>query len=432
MAAKITGASLQPILRKINDLPNYHPFEADAFSDWSMEAGDLITINRGEESYTSPANVTRMVWKGNAPTVQISSTGNKEREPIAKVSRKKYGRGSAGIRSQEGIFRNFTSEDGILHSSLAITESYLRTEFHNESDSLRSYFDMTSSHMRTEFIDEVHSLRGDFEVTVSHMRTEFTDEILAMSPRPRRVVCFGDVAMTYGLAVDYVASKPILPGPGVVFRFADTGPGIKPEFLKRMFDPYVSTKASGRGFGLATVTSIIDAHHGGIRVSSTVGIGTTFEIFLPASKTVLATESQKIKLTQSARMRRPTLPPKGGVREILVVDDDETLLKTTSILLKVLKYSVFTATGHRDALDIFRSHAPNLACVVMDANLGETDAVRLLGSFRAIAPGVPVIISSGYAPERIRAQFVTQPYNAFLAKPYTLAELQESIEALHA
>ena len=236
--------------------------------------------------------------------------------------------------------------------------------------------------------------------------------------------------MTEDLVEDFIASKPLLPGPGVVFRIADTGPGIKPEFLKRMFDPYVSTKASGRGFGLATVSSIVDAHHGGIRVTSTVGIGTTFEIFLPASKTMLATESQKIQLTQSTRMRRPSLPPKGGVREILVVDDDATLLKTTAILLKVLKYSVFTATGHRDALDIFRSHSPNLACVVMDANLGETDAVRLLGSFRAIAPGVPVIISSGYAPEKIQAKFATQPYNAFLAKPYTLAELQEAIESL--
>lgn len=236
--------------------------------------------------------------------------------------------------------------------------------------------------------------------------------------------------LTEDLVEDFVASKPLLPGPGVVFRIADTGPGIKPEFLKRIFDPYVSTKASGRGFGLATVSSIVDAHHGGIRVTSTVGIGTTFEIFLPASKTMLATESQKIQLTQSARMRRPSLPPKGGVREILVVDDDATLLKTTAILLKVLKYSVFTATGHRDALDIFRSHSPNLACVVMDANLGETDAVRLLGSFRAIAPGVPVIISSGYASEKIQAKFATQPYNAFLAKPYTLAELQEAIESL--
>lgn len=236
--------------------------------------------------------------------------------------------------------------------------------------------------------------------------------------------------MTEDLVEDFVASKPIMPGKGVVFQFTDTGPGIKPEFLKRMFDPYVSTKASGRGFGLATVASIVDAHHGGIHVSSTVGVGTTFEIFLPASKTVLATESQRLKVTQTTRMRRPTLPPRVGTKEILVVDDDATLLKTTSILLKVLKYGVFTATGHRDALDIFRSHAPNLRCVLMDANLGETDAVRLLGSFRAIAPNIPVVISSGYAPEKIHAQFATQPFNAFLAKPYTLAELQEVLDSL--
>ncbi len=236
--------------------------------------------------------------------------------------------------------------------------------------------------------------------------------------------------MTEDLVEDFVSSQPIMPGKGVVFQFADTGPGIKPEFLKRMFDPYVSTKASGRGFGLATVASIVDAHHGGIHVSSTLGVGTMFEIFLPASKTVLATDSQRLKVTQSTRMRRPTLPPKGGTKEILVVDDDATLLKTTAILLKVLKYSVFTATGHRDALDIFRSHAPNLACVLMDANLGETDAVRLLGSFRAVAPNVPVIISSGNPVEKIRAQFAVQPFNAFLAKPYTLAELQETLEAL--
>jgi len=236
--------------------------------------------------------------------------------------------------------------------------------------------------------------------------------------------------MTEDLVEDFIATKPIAPGRGVVFQFSDTGPGIKPEFLKRMFDPYVSTKASGRGFGLATVASIVDAHHGGIHVSSTLGLGTTFEIFLPASQTMLATDSQQLKVTQTTRMRRPSLPPKGGLREILVVDDDATLLKTTSILLKVLKYSVFTATGHRDALDIFRSHAPNLTCVLMDANLGETDAVRLLGSFRTIAPNVPVIVSSGYAPEKVHAQFSAQPFNAFLAKPYTLSELQGALDSL--
>ena len=175
--ANVTGAELNPIYQRLNQAPTYHPFDVDAFSDWSMEAGDIVTVSRGGVDYSSPVHVSRMTWKGGAPTVQISSTGNKEREPVSKISRKKYGRGSAGVRSQEGIHRDFTSEDGILHSELHVTESYLRTEFHNETDSLRSYFDITASHLRTEFIDEVYSLRSDFEITASHLRTEFTDDV---------------------------------------------------------------------------------------------------------------------------------------------------------------------------------------------------------------------------------------------------------------
>ncbi len=232
--------------------------------------------------------------------------------------------------------------------------------------------------------------------------------------------------MTEDLVDDFIASRPLAPGAGVVFQFSDTGPGVTPEFLKRMFDPYVSTKSTGHGLGLATVLSIIDAHHGGIHVTSTLGSGTTFQIFLPASKAVPAgdaTDTVADDPTSAAQFA-------GGAREVLVVDDDMTLLKTTAILLKVLKYRVFTAKGHRDALDIFRRHAPNLSCVVMDANLGETDSVRLLGSFRSIAPNIPVIVSSGYASEKIRVQFASQPYNAFLAKPYTLDEIQKTLESL--
>ena len=232
--------------------------------------------------------------------------------------------------------------------------------------------------------------------------------------------------MTEDLVDDFIASRPLAPGAGVVFQFSDTGPGVTPEFLKRMFDPYVSTKSTGHGLGLATVLSIIDAHHGGIHVTSTLGSGTTFQIFLPASKDVPAGDAPDTVAddpTSAAQFA-------GGAREVLVVDDDVTLLKTTAILLKVLKYRVFTAKGHRDALDIFRRHAPNLSCVVMDANLGETDAVRLLGSFRSIAPNIPVIVSSGYASEKIRVQFASQPYNAFLAKPYTLDEIQKTLESL--
>ena len=116
-----------------------------------------------------------MVWKGNSPTVQIKSTGEKERESVAKTSRKKYGRGSAGVRSQENIYRQFTSPDGLLHSELEISESHLRTEFDDVANSLRSEFEITASHLRTEFDDVSNSLRSEFEVTASHLRTEFDD-----------------------------------------------------------------------------------------------------------------------------------------------------------------------------------------------------------------------------------------------------------------
>ena len=100
MAATISGASLQGIYNRLNAVPAYHPMDAQTFADWSVEAGDVVTVSRGEESYSSPVSTTRMVWKG-TPEVQITSTGNKKRNPVSTESKKKYKRGSAAQRSQE-------------------------------------------------------------------------------------------------------------------------------------------------------------------------------------------------------------------------------------------------------------------------------------------------------------------------------------------
>lgn len=161
MATNVTGAQLAPIADRLNNIPQYHPFEANAFSDWSMEAGDIVTVSRDGTTYSSPVHVSRMTWKGGAPTVQLTSSGNKERGPIAKTSRKKYGRGSAGVRSQEGIYREFTSEDGLLHSSILMTESILRTEFDAANSTMYSVIEQTSTYVRTEVANlqsDMHSL----------------------------------------------------------------------------------------------------------------------------------------------------------------------------------------------------------------------------------------------------------------------------------
>ena len=223
--------------------------------------------------------------------------------------------------------------------------------------------------------------------------------------------------MTAEAAADFASESPLMPGEGVLFRISDDGMGVSPEILSRLFDPYVSSKAVGRGLGLAIVRTIVEAHGGGIRVTSEFGEGTTFQIFLPASKLPPNEAKAQAALHQADR----------SLVDVLLVDNDEAILKTTSILLKALKLSPHMARGRRDALAVVRRYAEQLRAIVLDANLGGIDTVRLLGAFRIGAPNVPVIVSSGSAKEEIEEMFKTHPYDAFLAKPYTALELKETI-----
>ena len=116
--------------------------------------------------------------------------------------------------------------------------------------------------------------------------------------------------------------------------------------------------------------------------------------------------------------------------DILIVDNDEAILKTTSILLKALKLTAHTAHDRREALAIVRRHAAQLRAIILDTHLGGIDTVRLLNAFRIGAPNVPVVIISGSSPEEISEMFRAHPYDAFLAKPFTMNELKLTISSL--
>ena len=246
--------------------------------------------------------------------------------------------------------------------------------------------------------------------------------------------------MTDDLAVYFFSSKPLPAGPGVLVTVSDDGPGIPKGMMRRVFDPYVSTKASGRGFGLATVNTIIDAHHGGVRVESQPDRGTTFGVFLPASRLVIVRPAPQVRMVgepvpfEGERAARPKpakaeKPHGPTVREILLVDDDAAILKTTAILLQTLGFTVHTARGQADALTTVHRRAGHLTCILLDAHLGATDSVRLLATCRAAAPGVRIVVTSGSTEETARELFAEQPFDAFLAKPYSLADLQETLHA---
>ena len=238
----------------------------------------------------------------------------------------------------------------------------------------------------------------------------------ALGNRPGHIVLSADVyEMNEAESERFTSEEPLKPGLGVMFEIADDGPGIDSKLLPRLFDPYVSSKALGRGLGLATVRTIVEAHGGGLLVTSELDKGTTFHIFLPES--ALPQEA-----ASGAPRREGEMPS-----EVLIVDNDEGILRTCSILIKSLKAVPHVARNRREAMDVVRRFASRIGAIILDANLGGVDTVRLLGAFRIAAPKIPVIVSSGSSREEIDKLFASHPFDAFLGKPYTLAELKDTL-----
>ena len=119
MAVTITDASLSGIYNRLHAIPEHHPYVAQTFADWAMQAGDVVTVSQGEDSYSSPVHSVRTVWKG-TPETEISVGGNKQHDPVSTASQKKYRRGSAAQRSQEII--QSTLEDEVTGVRSTVTQ----------------------------------------------------------------------------------------------------------------------------------------------------------------------------------------------------------------------------------------------------------------------------------------------------------------------
>lgn len=222
-------------------------------------------------------------------------------------------------------------------------------------------------------------------------------------------------SITPETAATFISENPLETGTGTLFVISDDGPGLSEAVRSRIFDPYVSSKSLGRGLGLATVRTIVEAHGGGIRVFSELDKGTRFEVYLPESSLPPPSAVQKAESAVAA--------PSG----VLVVDNDESILKTTSVLLKTLGAAVHVARDRRETLAVVRRFSDGIGTVLLDANLGGIDTVRLLEAIRIGAPGCRIVVSSGSREDDLRKMFAQHPYDGFLAKPYTLAELKAAI-----
>lgn len=199
-------------------------------------------------------------------------------------------------------------------------------------------------------------------------------------------------------------------GKYLLISVSDQGCGISAENLKRIFDPYFTTKKTGNGLGLASCLSIINKHGGTIDVESEEGRGTTFSIYLPAS-------GEKV---QSASYTLQDEVVNGG--SILVMDDDEAILDIASVILTQRGYEVAVARDGDEAIALYREREGDgrgFDAVLMDltipGGMGGKEAINIL---RREFPDIRAIVSSGYSDDPVMSSYREYGFSAVLEKPY--------------
>ena len=210
----------------------------------------------------------------------------------------------------------------------------------------------------------------------------------------------------------------LAPGTYACLKVRDTGCGMDEGTLGRIFEPFFSTKFSGRGLGLAAARGIVHSHHGSIAVESAPGKGTTFTVRLPAKEGV------------QVEAQQPVAPAKlSGSGVILVVDDEELVLHIAQIALEAYGYDTLLASDGQSALDAVAASGDRIGAIVLDLTMPGMPIEETLKRLRVMQPTIPVMISSGYGGSEVVTRFETAGITSFLQKPYTAEQLARCVSA---
>ena len=206
------------------------------------------------------------------------------------------------------------------------------------------------------------------------------------------------------------------PGRYVKITIEDHGDGIAPEHHPKIFDPYFTTKPEGSGLGLATAYSIVRRHAGDIRFVSEPGVGTSFDIYLPAAST-------KVKAEPAAEIQ----PLESASGRILLMDDEAMIRDVAAVALREQGYDVEPAKDGAEAVALYQaalSTEEPFDAVILDltvpGGMGGTETIKRL---LKIDPTVKAIVSSGYSEDLVLARFEDYGFSGVVAKPYSFREL---------
>ena len=235
----------------------------------------------------------------------------------------------------------------------------------------------------------------------------------------------GRITVATGLARvdrDYFNDAHLAPrlpaGAYVYLEVTDTGCGMDAATQAKIFDPFFSTKFTGRGLGLAAALGIVRSHKGALKVRSEPGKGTTFKLFLPA----------RDGGGGPAVPARDRAKPMG--RKVLVVDDEETVRMVVADMVEALGFEVLTAVDGADGVDKLRAHLPEIALVLLDLMMPSMTGDEAFREMRRMRPDLPVVLMSGFSEREATSHFTGERLAGFLQKPFALDVLRAKLGAV--
>jgi PAS domain S-box-containing protein len=231
----------------------------------------------------------------------------------------------------------------------------------------------------------------------------------------------GTISVQLREAVFEIEDSPaasLNPGPYAVLVISDTGCGIDPGHRDKIFDPYFTTKAQGKGtgLGLAVAYGIIKEHRGDIQVYSEKGKGTTFEVYLPLLEASLKGESAK----------RLETHPRGN-EKILLVDDEASAVQVERLMLEKLGYAVTPCFGSVDALNRFKADPHAFDLVITDMTMPKMTGDALARELTLIRPGMPIIICTGFSERINHPKAKLTGIRKILKKPISKSEMAGTV-----
>ena len=273
------------------------------------------------------------------------------------------------------------------------------------------------SNIKAEFIieDDIWQVKIDKEQIKQVIHNVVVNARQAMSGEGSIFVSIKNIQLTTGTKI------PVAPGSYVQVSIGDQGSGIAAADQQKIFDPFYSTKSSGKGLGLAVSHSIIQKHHGHITFASHPNIGTTFSFLLPAEK-------EKSPIAKKPKQ----LELRSGKGKILVMDDSEPIQLLIKAMLSRLGYDVVVTSDGSEAIEEYKTALDedrSFLAVILDLTVpGGVGGEETLRTLLQVDPHVKAIVASGYSDSDVLSQYQNYGFSGSIPKPFRVVELGAALD----